>query len=142
MLWRMLSRLETCIVYCCIWSVTLAKSIVARKTWRSSGTLLHQNRKLSSRISLQNRLFCLCRLPAVFVRYLFNCLVGVPSTLTIDLGFASVNSQCLRDIKLAIPSFPVNKYIILYGIRCEFNFRNFENFWNFKILWKFWNFEL
>jgi hypothetical protein len=26
---------------------------------------LHQNRKLSSRISLQNRLFCLCRLPAV-----------------------------------------------------------------------------
>jgi hypothetical protein len=33
MLWRMLSRLETCIVYCCIWSVTLAKSIVPRKTW-------------------------------------------------------------------------------------------------------------
>ena len=32
----------------------------------SSWTLLHQNRKLSSRISLQNRLFCLCRLPAVF----------------------------------------------------------------------------
>ena len=31
MLWRMLSRLETCIVYCCIWSVTLAKSIVPRK---------------------------------------------------------------------------------------------------------------
>jgi hypothetical protein len=34
MLWRMLSRLETCIVYCCIWSVTLAKSIVPWKTWR------------------------------------------------------------------------------------------------------------
>ena len=34
MLWRMLSRLETCIVYYCIWSVTLAKSIVPRKTWR------------------------------------------------------------------------------------------------------------
>jgi hypothetical protein len=34
MLWRMLSRLETCIVYSCIWSVTLAKSIVPRKTWR------------------------------------------------------------------------------------------------------------
>ena len=34
MLWRMLSRLETCIVYSCIWSVTLAKSIVSRKTWR------------------------------------------------------------------------------------------------------------
>ena len=33
-LWRMLSRLETCIVYSCIWSVTLAKSIVPRKTWR------------------------------------------------------------------------------------------------------------
>ena len=31
----------------------------------SSWTLLHQNRKLSSRISLQNRLFCLCGLPAV-----------------------------------------------------------------------------
>ena len=34
MLWRMLSRLETCIVYSCIWSVTLTKSIVPRKTWR------------------------------------------------------------------------------------------------------------
>ena len=34
MLWRMLSRLETCIVYCCIWNVTLAKSIVPRKAWR------------------------------------------------------------------------------------------------------------
>ena len=32
--WRMLSRLETCIVYSCIWSVTLAKSIVPRKTCR------------------------------------------------------------------------------------------------------------
>jgi hypothetical protein len=30
-----------------------------------SWTLLHQNRKLSSRISLQNQLFCLWRLPAV-----------------------------------------------------------------------------
>jgi hypothetical protein len=34
MLWRMFSRLETCIVYSCIWSVTLAKLIVPRKTWR------------------------------------------------------------------------------------------------------------
>jgi hypothetical protein len=34
MLWRMLSRLETWVVYSCIWSVTLAKSIVPRKTWR------------------------------------------------------------------------------------------------------------
>jgi hypothetical protein len=31
----------------------------------STWTLLHQNRKLSSRISLQNQLFCLRRLPAV-----------------------------------------------------------------------------
>ena len=31
----------------------------------SSWTLLHQIRKLSSRISLQNQLFCLCRLSAV-----------------------------------------------------------------------------
>ena len=34
----------------------------------SSRTLLHQNRKLSSRISLQNQLFCLCRLPAVIYK--------------------------------------------------------------------------
>ena len=33
----------------------------------SSWTLLHQKRKLSSRISLQNQLFCLCRLPAVLL---------------------------------------------------------------------------
>ena len=33
----------------------------------SSWTLIHQNRKLSWRISLQNQLFCLCRLPAVVV---------------------------------------------------------------------------
>jgi hypothetical protein len=33
MLWRMLSRLEICIVYSCILSVSLAKSIVPRKTW-------------------------------------------------------------------------------------------------------------
>jgi hypothetical protein len=80
------------IVYSCIWSVTLAKSIVPRKTWRklwhsyisklfltkmqmyipceaSSWTLLHQNRKLSSRISLQIQLFCLCRLPAVILQF-------------------------------------------------------------------------
>jgi hypothetical protein len=50
-------------------------------------------------------------------KILIDCVFGnskfvVPSTLTIDLGFASVNSQCLRDNKLAIPSYPVNKYII------------------------------
>ena len=33
----------------------------------SSWTLLHQNRKLSSQISLQNQLFCLCRLPAMLM---------------------------------------------------------------------------
>jgi hypothetical protein len=33
------------------------------------------------------------------------------STLTINLGFASANSQCLGDNKVAIPSYPVNKYI-------------------------------
>jgi hypothetical protein len=50
-------------------------------------------------------------------KILIDCVFGnskflVPSTLTINLGFASVNSQCLRDNKLAIPSYPVNKYII------------------------------
>ena len=39
----------------------------------SSGTLLHQNRKLFSRFFLQNRLFCLCRLPAVHI----DCLKSV-----------------------------------------------------------------
>ena len=52
-------------------------------------------------------------------KILIDCVFGnskfvVPSTLTIDLGFASVNSQCLGDNKLAIPSYPVNKYILLY----------------------------
>ena len=47
------------------------------------------------------------------IKYLY-CVFGnskfvVPSTLTINLGFASVNSQCLGDNKLAIPSYPVNK---------------------------------
>jgi hypothetical protein len=52
-------------------------------------------------------------------KILIDCVFGnskfvVLSTLTIDLGFASVNSQCLGDNKLAIPSYPVNKYIILF----------------------------
>jgi hypothetical protein len=52
-----------------------------------------------------------------FNKILIDCVFGnskfvVPSTLTIDLGFASVNSQCLRDNKLAIPSYSVNKYIL------------------------------
>ena len=50
-------------------------------------------------------------------KILIDCVFGnskfvVPSTLTIELGFALVNSQCLGDNKLAIPSYPVNKYII------------------------------
>ena len=53
-------------------------------------------------------------------KILIDCVFGnskfvVPSTLTIHLGFASVNSQCLGDNKLAIPSYPVNKYIIFIG---------------------------
>ena len=55
-----------------------------------------------------------------------NSKFVVPSTLTIDLGFASVNSQCLWDNKLAIPSYPVNKYILLHtlehSIRLTMNF--------------------
>jgi hypothetical protein len=48
---------------------------------------------------------------------LIDCVFGnskfvVPSTLTIDLGFASVNSQSLGDNKLAILPYPVNKYIL------------------------------
>ena len=50
-------------------------------------------------------------------KILIDCVFGnskfvVPSTLTIDLGFASVNSQSLGDNKLSIPSYPVNKYIL------------------------------
>ena len=49
-----------------------------------------------------------------------------PRLGTIDLGFASVNSQCLGDNKLAIPSYPVNKYILLHtlehSIRLTMNF--------------------
>ena len=52
-------------------------------------------------------------------KILIDCVFGnskfvVPSILTIDIGFASVNSQCLGDNKLAIPSYPVNKYILLW----------------------------
>jgi hypothetical protein len=50
-------------------------------------------------------------------KILIDCVFGnskflVPSTLTINLDFASVNSQCLRDNKRAIPSYSVNKYIV------------------------------
>ena len=58
-------------------------------------------------------------------KILIDCVFGnskflVPSTLTINLGFASVNSQCLRDNKLAIPSYPVNKYI-QYDLSMKWN---------------------
>jgi hypothetical protein len=55
----------------------------------------------------------------ILLDYVFgNSKFVVPSILTIDLGFASVNRQCLRDNKLAIPSYPVNMYILLlYYIR-------------------------
>ena len=54
-------------------------------------------------------------------KILIDCVFGnskfvVPSTLTIDFGFASVNSQRLGDNKLAILSYPVNKYILLHII--------------------------
>jgi hypothetical protein len=52
----------------------------------SSWTLLHQNRKLSSQISLQNQLFCLCRLPAVnynvliiFIRFSLPIIKSIES---------------------------------------------------------------
>jgi hypothetical protein len=57
-------------------------------------------------------------------KILIDCVFGnskfvVPSTLTIDLGSASVNSQCLGDSKLAIPSYPVNKYILFPHFLCD-----------------------
>jgi hypothetical protein len=56
-------------------------------------------------------------------KILIDCVFGnskfvVPSTLTIDLGFASVNSQRLGDNKLAIPSYLVNKYILISANPC------------------------
>ena len=52
-------------------------------------------------------------------KILIDCVFGntkfvVPSTLTIDLGFASVNSQRLGDNRPAIPSYPVNTYILFH----------------------------
>jgi hypothetical protein len=44
-----------------------------------------------------------------------NSKFVVPETLTIDRGEAEVNRQCLGDNKLAIPSYPVNEYIIVTG---------------------------
>ena len=41
LLWRMLSRLETCIVYSCIWSVTLAKINRPTKNMTKIVTLVH-----------------------------------------------------------------------------------------------------
>ena len=64
-------------------------------------------------------------------KILIDCVFGnskfvVPSTSTIDL--ASVNSQCLGDNKFAIPSYPVNKYIICpLGKKFTFIFIFFKN---------------
>jgi hypothetical protein len=67
--------------------------------------------------------FCICLKPGIGFpipcHVFLDCVFGnskfvVPSTLTIHLGFTSVNSQCLGDNKLAIPSYPVNKYILYF----------------------------
>jgi hypothetical protein len=78
-------------------------------------------------------------------KILIDCVFGnnkfvVPSTRTIDLGFASVNSQCLGDNKLA--NF-WNFKILNFWTFFFFNFRIFSE--HFEILWKlkflkFWNF--
>jgi hypothetical protein len=52
-------------------------------------------------------------------KILIDCVFGnikfvVPSTMTIDLGFASVNSQGLGNRRPVIPSCPVNKYILFH----------------------------
>ena len=64
----------------------------------SSWTLLHQNRKLSSRISLQNQLFCLCRLPAV---QLFDLNARIQQ-LTWSLIFYEKYSTSLSTIVLVV----------------------------------------
>ena len=86
----------------------------------SSLTLLHQNRKLSSRISLQNRLFCLCRLPAVsdvaqFILFDFRfsssvytylnniCAVLKRSTITIECR-GSIRVSTVHGHKYSSPS--------------------------------------
>ena len=70
-------------------------------------------------------------------KILIDCVFGnskfdVPSTMTIDLGFALVNSQCLGDNKLAIPSYPVNKYIIYLWV-LTFPLEDCSEFGNFVI---------
>ena len=45
-----------------------------------------------------------------------ECFIFIRNTRTSSsISENSVNSQCLGDNKLAIPSYPVNKYIILTG---------------------------
>jgi hypothetical protein len=60
----------------------------------SSWTLLHQNRKLSSRISLQNQLFCLCRLPAVWNESSFSAWLG--------LNLSTSIYQCVGNCELYV----------------------------------------
>ena len=72
-------------------------------------------------------------------KILIDCVFGnskfvVPSTLTIDLGFSSVNRQSLGDNKLAIPSYPVNKYIISYFMIIKIKF--WIKILRKKIIWR------
>jgi hypothetical protein len=68
-----------------------------------------------------------------------------PDNNFFNLGFASVNSQCLGDNKLAIPSYPVNKYILLTYLKRQKCYGPdkkilFKCTWWLQVLWKFWIF--
>jgi hypothetical protein len=101
------------------------------------------------------------RVNKILIDYVFgNSKFVVPSTLTIDLGFASVNSQCLRDNKLAIPSYYASFASILHykSEYCLMDIvmlfpQSFIRVWFFwesrlqhkctwwlQVLWKFWNY--
>jgi hypothetical protein len=67
---------------------------------------------------------------------LIDCVFGnskfvVPSTLTIDLGFASVNSQCLGDNKDIFMLFPQSCIRVWFFWEHKFA-------WWLQVLWKFW----
>jgi hypothetical protein len=73
-------------------------------------------------------------------KILIDCVFGnskflVPSTPTINLGFASVNSQCLGDNKLPIPSYPVNKYILLHYFNTLLHIQSFMDATNIMLPW-------
>jgi hypothetical protein len=83
----------------------------------------------------------------LYNKILIDCVFGnskfvVPSTLTIDLGFASVNSRCLWDNKLMVTTslmkilnffeiFDIFK--ILWTLRKQINFRILKFLENFEI---------